>query len=252
MPKKYKRGLILPDAHVPFACKRYNKIIEKVITDYKQEIDFVVHLGDLIDAPQISFYDKDPRRLNLLEDDIDSARRLLLQWQTKTKPQCKWHLLEGNHEFRLRKYIIKNCNAISGLVPYWNELLDINNLPRDTTWHSYDKWDSCIISNTILTHGVLFSKHIAVNNLTKYTKVLPGGNNIIQGHTHRYQYASDGRHWSASLGHGAQAYTISHLNTPIEWQQAFAFLHCVDGQDYLEVHLVHNYQTIINGKVYKG
>ena len=72
--KKIRQWLVLPDSHGPFHCKKYFKLILKILDTVK--FDGIVHLGDCVDLFQLSKYDKDPARKNDARDDIEEYRIL--------------------------------------------------------------------------------------------------------------------------------------------------------------------------------
>ena len=240
-----KTYLIVPDVHVPYHCTRTVKLITKIIKELNP--DGLVQLGDALDAFQISTYSKDPSRRNLLVDDIEDWKLILNEWARHLKSGASIHLLEGNHEHRLSRYIAGNCRDLHGLVPDWPTLLGIE-LRNKTSrhkwhWHPYSKWNSCQIGDCTLLHGFYFNQHVASTCLAKYRT------NVIFGHTHRVQYVSDGVHYAASLGHISNEAETAHQPTPTGWQQSIGLLH-VDGQGKtkLDIVTISNGQAVIYGK----
>ena len=69
--------------------------------------DHVWWIGDIIDFYQISRFDKDPRRINDLQRDIDKTVKVLAQGK-KVTPKANHHFIGGNHEHRLEKFKMKN------------------------------------------------------------------------------------------------------------------------------------------------
>lgn len=240
-----KTYLIVPDVHVPYHCPKAVKLITKIIKELNP--DGLVQLGDALDAFQISTYSKDPSRRNLLVDDIEDWKLILNEWARHLKSGASIHLLEGNHEHRLSRYIAGNCRDLHGLVPDWPTLLGIE-LRNKTSrhkwhWHPYSKWNSCQIGDCTLLHGFYFNQHVAATCLAKYRT------NVIFGHTHRVQYVSDGVHYAASLGHISNEAETAHQPTPTGWQQSIGLLH-VDGQGKtkLDIVTISNGQAVIYGK----
>lgn len=240
-----KTYLIVPDVHVPYHCPKAVKLVTKIIKELNP--DGLVQLGDALDAFQISTYSKDPSRRNLLVDDIEDWKLILNDWARHLKSGASIHLLEGNHEHRLSRYIAGNCRDLHGLVPDWPTLLGIE-LRNKTSrhkwhWHTYTKWNSCQIGDCTLLHGFYFNQHVAATCLAKYRT------NTISGHTHRVQYVSDGVHYAASLGHISNEVETAHQPTPSGWQQSIGLLH-VDshGKTKLDIVPIHNGQAVIYGK----
>ena len=242
-----KTYLIVPDVHVPYHCPKMVKLVTKLIRELNP--DGLVQLGDALDAFQISTYSKDPSRRNLLADDIDDWKKILNEWSRHLKTGAVIHLLEGNHEHRLSRYISSQCRDLHGLVPDWPTLLGIelrNKASRHRWhWHKYNKWNSCQIGDCTLLHGFYYNQHCAATSLAKYR------GNIIFGHTHRVQMILDGHFYAISLGHASNESETAHQPTPTGWEQALALLHVENnGSTHVEVIRVKNGRAVVHGKVY--
>ncbi len=240
-----KTYLICPDIHIPYHDETFIKLIIKIIKEINP--DGFVSLGDFLDCFQISSYDKDPARKNFLVEDIDLANKIFTDISRHLKSGASIHLICGNHENRLFKWVAKHAKELHGLVPDWPELMQIK-LRNKTTdkkwyWHSYNKWDSCKIGDCVLLHGFYFNQHATATNLAKYRC------STISGHTHRAGIIYDGHHYAVSLGHGSNEKLTAHQPTPTGWSQALALLH-VDshGKTFVDLLRVHNGRTVINGK----
>lgn len=239
--------LVVPDVHVPFHCRKITRLVTKLIKEINP--DGIVQLGDGLDAFQISTYSKDPSRRNLLSEDIDDWKSILNEWARHLRPGAVIHLLEGNHEYRLSKYIANQAKDLHGLVPDWPTLLGIELRnragPHKWHWHPYTKWNSCRIGDCVLMHGFYYNTHVAATALTKYRT------NVIFGHTHRVQYISDGVHFSCSLGHASNEEETAHQPTPTGWKQCLGLLH-VDNQGKTKLDLlpVDNGRVILYGKAF--
>jgi predicted phosphodiesterase len=240
-----KTYLVLPDLHFPFHCPKFVRLATKIIKELNP--DGLIQLGDAIDAFQISAYSKDPSRRNLLAEDIEDYKLQLNEWSRHLKSGANIHLLSGNHENRLSKYIANQCRDLHGLVPDWKTMLgiELRNKTSKHKWHfhEYTKWDSCKIGDCVLLHGFYYNQHTAMTMLSKYKT------SVICGHTHRVQYVTDGVHYAATLGHGSNEVETAHNPVPTGWQQAMALLH-VDqlGKTSLEIILVKNGKAVLRGK----
>jgi len=240
-----KTYLVIPDIHVPYHCPKFIKLSNKIIKEVNP--DGLIQCGDFVDAFQISTYSKDPGRKNFLVDDINDFKQILNEWARNLKTGANIHLLEGNHEVRLSKYVASHCRDLHGLVPDWPTLLGLdlrNKASRHKWhWHPYHKWNSCQIGDCTIMHGFYYNQHCAATILNKYRT------NTISGHTHRVQYIMDGQHYAISLGHGSNENETAHQPTPTGWEQAMALLH-VDNQGKTSVDIlrVKNGRTVVYGK----
>lgn len=240
-----KTYLILSDLHYPYHCRKYVKLATKIIKELR--VDGLVQLGDAIDAFQISTYSKDPARRNFLADDIDEYKLQLNEWARHLKSGAQIHLLCGNHENRLQKFVASHCRDLHGLVPDWPTLLGIDLRNKSGRhkwyWHPYSKWDSCKIGDCVLLHGFYFNQHVAATCLQKYRS------SIIFGHTHRLQAVYDGQNFAISLGHGSNESETAHQPTPTGWEQAMALLHVDNkGKTSVDILRIKDGKTVLYGK----
>jgi predicted phosphodiesterase len=240
-----KTYLIIPDLHIPFHCPKYLKLVTKILKHLRP--NGIVQLGDALDFWQLSTYDKDPARKNTIGDDIAEWNAVIGQWMALLPRNGEIHLLEGNHEFRLHRYVARHARDLHEIVRPLPSLLNIKerNAASSITvkWHPYTKWSSCRIGDCTLLHGFYFNAHVAATNLAKYRT------NVICGHTHRLQHVADGVHYSVTLGHASDEIQTAHQPTPTGWTQALAILTVDDaGKTGVEVITVNQGKAVVRGK----
>lgn len=244
-----KTYLVISDLHYPYQCRRYEKLIIKILKSHR--FAGIVQLGDALDFWQLSTYDKDPARKNTIMDDIGEWNETLTKWASVMHRNSEIHLLEGNHEFRLHRYIARHARDLHEIVRPMPELLNLK-IRNETgsvifKWHPYNKWNSCQIGDCTLLHGFYFNQHVAATNLAKYRR------SVICGHTHRVQYVSDGVHFSASLGHGSDEHLTAHQPTPTGWTQAMGLLNVeADGSTNLEIITVKDGVCYVRGQRFQA
>lgn len=238
-----KRYVVIPDIHVPYHDPSYLALIDRVVKIIKPY--GIIQLGDALDFWQISAYDKNPLRKQTIAEDAKIYGQILQGWADMLPVDGVIHQLEGNHEDRLRRYVWRNAKELAGLVQTVQEMIGLRNLGIRTVWHPLAQWDSCKIGDAVLHHGHFFNMHAAAGNLIKYPK------SLITGHTHRFQYVSNGTRFSATLGHGSNESETSHSPTPTGWQQAFGVLTVASGRTSLEPVLVHDGECVLFGKEVK-
>jgi UDP-2,3-diacylglucosamine pyrophosphatase LpxH len=236
--------LIIPDLHYPYHDPAYINIITKIIKLLRPK-GGIVFLGDFLDWWQLSNFDKDPRRQNRAYDDLMLFRKQLDKWDRFLPKGAVIHMIEGNHCDRLRRYNWKNNAANYEMINTVPQMLDLYNKEHHCYWHPLNKWNSLKLGDVLINHGFYFSKHVAMTCLDKYRS------KYIFGHTHRFQYVSNGEYWSCSLGYGALE-SIMHVPTPSDWQQAFGILTIVDGVGSLDPVLVNDGSCVFRGKVING
>lgn len=235
-----KTYVIVPDLHFPHHDPAFLSVTKKVIKIVKPH--GIVQLGDALDFWQISRFDKDPLRKQSILEDCLLYSALLKEWSDLLPKDGVIHQLEGNHEDRLRRYVWQNAKELAGMVKSVPELIGLRKLAVRTVWHPISNWRSCQLGDCVLHHGHFYNQHVAVGNLSKYSK------SLIQGHTHRYQHVSNGERFSATLGHGSNETETAHQPTPTGWQQALGVLTVARGRAALEPVLVHNASCIFRGR----
>jgi len=147
-----RMNVCLGDIHLPFFDPTAVKMALKFI---QQEQPGCVHLlGDLCDMHSLSRYDKDPNRRLNLQEELDIVR----DWLTELRdaaPRAKIIYSEGNHEFRLKKYLRSEAKALAGLRALsLDKLLDFDKL--HILWQPHDR--PYRLGHLLFTHGSLISK----------------------------------------------------------------------------------------------
>src|SRR5574339_218554 len=109
MSKEIRSAIILPDMQVPYEDERTLKAVESFISKYKW--DYYLQLGDFLDLDCISSFSRNyPEKLlnKQLSKDFDRGNEILDRHQKlilKNNKKTKFVMLEGNHEFRVEKWI---------------------------------------------------------------------------------------------------------------------------------------------------
>lgn len=166
--------LAVPDAHIPFEDKRAVKLCKAVARQYKPDI--IVVLGDFIDCLSISAHSRSNLRALNLKKEIEGAARQLDEFRQLAD---KLVFLEGNHCFRLDRYLATRAPELFGLVTI-PELLDIDK----SEFHPY---------RSVYKQGLTHFSHdygYAGKGATRQAMEAYGGS-IVQGHTHRSEIVYD-------------------------------------------------------------
>lgn len=134
--RDYKIAVFLPDPQigyryfgnedwVPFHDERAINLALQIINQIQP--DKIINLGDFLDLPELSRWQQEEAFQRTTQKAIDYGHDLLCK-QRASAPNAEIVLLEGNHERRLKNYIINNANKIYGLTRA--------NTPED--WQQYD------------------------------------------------------------------------------------------------------------------
>ena len=117
--------LILNDVHIPYHDKR---CIELAVADAKKRNTVGVLLnGDIMDCAGVSDHFREPN-VTRLEDEIDKTVQFL-KWLRAKFPSARIVYKEGNHEWRLPRYIANYAPELFGLKQLrLPNLLELNTL----------------------------------------------------------------------------------------------------------------------------
>lgn len=179
--------VVLTDTHVPYHDQPSLDVVYAIIEKAKPQL--VIHLGDLLDCYRISKYDKDPNRLETLQDEIDQARVVLHQI-AQVAPTARRVLLEGNHEDRLRRVIWSLQGAQAEIVKLrkvrqtlnWPTLLELDAIGWEFRPYQGQARAEPVLPHLIVKHGTVVRKWSAFTAKGEWEKYGKGG---ISGHTHR-------------------------------------------------------------------
>lgn len=237
---------IVPDAHWPYADKRAWKVMLDGLAYLKPDI--LVCLGDLADFYTVSSHEKDPRRINRLEQELPSVLSALDDLDAIGAKEK--HFLEGNHEWRLARLLSSQAPALAGL-PHFSikKLFELEE--RGWTHTPYKK--HLRIGKLNLTHDVGHSGKYALHQTAAAFE-----SNVVIGHTHRAGIVYGGNvkgesHVAASfgwLGSKAAADYMHSAKIDRDWSLGFGMGYMEPGGVvYLQVCPIVNYRTVVRGKL---
>jgi hypothetical protein len=178
----------------------------------------------------------------------------MLDWFDENLPSVKKVFLEGNHEFRLERYLINNAPALFG-VTETREIMGFSNRPN---WKfiSYGPNQAHKVLGSKLT-----ARHEPLGTSAKATatKALCS---LVYGHIHRVERAHmvglDGTdHVCFSvgwLGDKKKDKIFSYVKQHHQWQVGFGLV-WVDKKTkcfhHQIVHILENHTTVVDGKLFK-
>jgi UDP-2,3-diacylglucosamine pyrophosphatase LpxH len=179
----YRKTLIVSDLHVPFQDKKAVKSMLAFSKWYKPNYIFLN--GDIIDFYAISRFDKDPKRIDSLQDEINETVDFLTEFRNVNKKAIITYL-RGNHEYRLIKYKwsqAKGLNSLDALK--FGELLKLDKLNID-----YQQSGRMKFGKTLIKHGDIVRQQSAYTARGEFER---SGMSGVSGHTHRL-----GVHWKTN------------------------------------------------------
>ena len=246
-----KTALVIPDCHIPYHDERAYNLMMRVAKDL--DPDEVVILGDYADFYAINSHGKDPNMTHLLADEISAVVEELTRLK-RTFPKAKRVYIEGNHEFRLARYVKQKCPDLYGTfsVP---QLLELSILGFEFVPYTPNQKYSVLGSSLIARHEPLAGgKHVAQNTAEKAMA------SVIFGHTHRIQEAQtvtmDGQNLrgisSGWLG-DKESQVMQYVKSHHQWALGFSIVRMLeDGTWFNELVHILDYRCIVNGYIYEG
>lgn len=134
LPKSIKKCLLLSDIHIPF---QDNEAIETAVKyGIKEKVDAVFLNGDILDFYQISFHEKDPKKVSLVDELEDG--RIFLKWLRSKFPNIPIYFIAGNHEKRLERWLRVKAPELLDMEEFRLDVLlrfgdnKITNIPHGT------------------------------------------------------------------------------------------------------------------------
>jgi predicted phosphodiesterase len=248
---KKKTALVIPDCHIPYHCKEAFDLMLKVAKD--QRIDEIVLLGDFGEFQSVSTHAKDPSFQKSLVNEAKSVNKELDRLD-RLFPHANKVYIEGNHEYRLYRYIRDRAPELDGIFN-WMDLLKLNQRKK-WKWIPYspDQRYPILKSKLLARHEPSSGgAHSAALTIQKT------GNSVIFGHIHRIQeYQTvmlDGRchrgitpGWLGDQNHEVFNYVKGHH----QWGLGFAIVHVLPDKHFHAqvVHII-NGKCAYGGRVYK-
>ena len=230
-----KRIVILSDTQIPYDDRRALKAVVRFIGDYQP--DEVVHIGDCMDFPQPSRWNKGSAgefEGSVFADVEQAKRRLLGPLREVYDGPIGVH--EGNHDERARTYLAKYAPALAESGAFNIEtLLDFDGFGIDLLPEFHK-----VAPGWITTHGHrggINLSQIAGNTALNAAKKFQ--TSVIMGHTHRMGIGSHTFGYGGNVARTVTGMEVGNLmNMKLatylkggtgNWQQGFGLL-TVDGQ----------------------
>lgn len=223
----YQLAVIANDFQIPFHDEKAVLLFKLFL---RRELpDWLILNGDFQDFWEISSFDCTPRTGREFREEIATGKRILRSFR-RSLPRARITWIEGNHEFRLRKYLLQKARELYGLPGL--SVPDIFNLERLRIEYVACHELASKFTDNFIRLGSLYVGHFAkVSKHGAYAAKLlveEKGVSLLQGHTHRFgahaRTTVDGRVLlgieNFSMCSRRQSY-VSHPN----WQLGFSVVH---------------------------
>lgn len=195
--KKPKLWVLPGDQQAPKHSLAFHESYLKFTDDVKP--DFGVLMGDGIDFPSLSTHRPNPEWDSTAQEGLDSYHEILCDYRTAS-PGTAYQMLLGNHEDRLRRYILDRAPKVFGLRPAnsdYPSIFSMQNLLR------LDELNIKLVEpNGEYTHAQveiapdLIARHGWLTGPNAMSKALSGLTcSIVYGHVHS-EATKAGTRWS--------------------------------------------------------
>ena len=221
----------------------------------KEQPDWFIINGDFLNLATLSKYDSSPSEHTFLYE-ITMGNQILSQIR-KAIPNAKIDFLEGNHEWRMRQYLIRKAKELWGVpelaIPYFLKLSE-NNIE----WHPVKDRLTKFSDNHIKIGDLWVGHWDMVRADSAYTAknlVDKKGVNLLQGHTHRggsnFRRFVDGRIVGGWENFCMCNFDPAYTNNP-NWGQGFSVVWHQIGHKRFNVYQIPiiNYEFFYGNKHY--
>ena len=232
----------ISDLHVPFHNMDFVELFIEFLKDFQP--DKIVLNGDIVDFYDLSHFDKNPKRVGVLQKELDIVNGILMLIRLAC-PLSEIIYIEGNHEDRLRKFLWKNPSISSLRDLKLERLLRFPDVGNIRLVEEYD------VRGMKFTHGGLVRKHSSYSAKAEYDHHLQSG---ASGHTHRlgvYNKTTDGRvdEW-IELGCGCLLRPEYIKGCP-DWQNGFLITYIIGNKIFNQLVKSIDNSFVAIGKLYK-
>lgn len=247
---KLRRVFHWPDTHTPHHDKKAVSLALDVMQDFKP--DEVVYLGDFFDCEGPGTHPRENplRDPGLLKDELKVGRELLDEIESKAKAK-KYTFMQGNHEWRIERYIANNAPRLGGLF----QSREILCIPSNYGYFPYGQENYYRIGKLTITHGYLAGENPAAATVKKFRS------SVLMGHVHKLQaYHISSIHGEEHIGLcagwlGDQRRAAEYMKGVSDWSLGFVLTYHKDNGDfyYQLVHIIKNrtsYSCLFGGIVY--
>lgn len=251
MSRSWERTVVAGDVHVPFEDARAVRLFLEFCRYFKPDV--VVLNGDILDMWEVSFFDKDPRVGKSLKEEIDEGR-IFLKAVRDANPTARIIYIEGNHEFRLQRFVITKAP----------ELVELEGITLAEQLHCKEfgvEMISSGLKESDWQYGSLYIGHYdRVSKHAGYTaKALVDDKlvNIMQNHTHRggshFKTTRDGRIIGGWENFSLCQQNPTYMRNP-NWQQGWSVIYRKKSNGRFQVYplLVVGYEFFWGNKHFQG
>lgn len=244
-------ALNIPDCHIPWHNEDALEIMFQVAKDIKP--DEINILGDFADAYFANQHPKSPSDMQIKETLLDEIEQVKgkLQRLRNEHPKATINYIEGNHEFRLQRYLANKCPELFGILNY-EDLVGLKDLQIKFYPFGRHQLVRCLGTDYLLRH-----QPYAGGTYCAGGSIAKKKSSLGFGHTHRIQShtctnATGDELVSDSIG------CLVDFNAPIfdyvdsqDWALGFQVFYAFNKKVYFREQVrILDGKAAYNGKVY--
>lgn len=235
---KKRRGDLLVLAGSDFHAQFTDKFALKVFIDTAKRMQpqVIALNGDVLDLYDLSRFGKDPTTGRNVQGEINYVKEAIFAPLREACPNAQIDLIEGNHEWRLIKYLMDQAPGLAGLECLeFGTLLDLDKYEinlvarkafRRTQIKSavrFENYQTYGEGALLITHGSCTGSNPAKAQLEKW------GHNGISGHLHRPFLYTGGngltgtKSWYVTGCMARTSLSRMYMETPAGWQNGFCY-----------------------------
>lgn len=241
------KTVVISDLHIPYHDE---KVVDKVfnfIGDIQPEE--VIINGDFLDMYEASSFDKSPIFGKSLSEEFSTGFGLLKELRNLI-PLSRIKFINGNHEHRFDRYLMKNAPQLISL-PGLNvkdqlglDSLDIEYIYSGLRESYYDTEKGVLIGhwNRVSKHSAYTAKALLDDKNTS----------LVQGHSHRagVHYRQVGNKILQAVEGGCLCDTNPSYVLQPNWQQGFVIIHWLEDEEFIiEPILINKGKFVYGGSV---
>lgn len=219
-------------------------------------MDEVCLLGDFSDFYSVSAHQRDPSIKVSLENEILSVNEALTEID-ELFPKAKKVFIEGNHEFRLERYLKSQAPDLFGMVNC--QYLFSFDQRNNWTWIPYGPSQKYKILGS-----KLYARHEPFSMSSPQATAKKSLCSLVYGHKHTREFAhivgmdgSDHIVYSPGYlgGHRVFPNIFGYVKTHHQWQLGFDIVYVDKETKYFytnPIHILDDYTCVYQGKKYEG
>jgi predicted phosphodiesterase len=157
-------------------------VVQQFVKDQKP--DAVVHIGDFADYYSLGKYRKSPGQARVYLDREEAICKAKLEEWRELAPKAEYHLIEGNHEDRVRRYLADHAQEVYGSR---HDTIQVRLGIAERGWKYHSPYPRA--GMWLGKHGGIWACHgkfvLQHSAYTARKHVERMGLSVIHGHTHR-------------------------------------------------------------------